>query len=230
MQPVLNFHRLSNLSPNAFDFAPQQLVIAGWTGRDRAALEHHVAELAALGVARPSSMPVYYRASVTCLTQASRVQVVGPDSSGEVEPVLFSMSDGLWLGLGSDHTDRKLETQSVALSKQLCPKVVGRGVWDCREIAAHWDRIVLRSSIVEGKARPVPYQEGTLGQILSPIALIEGYAGPQGLPVGTLMFCGTFPAKGGIRPAASFIMELEDPVLKRRLRHSYDIEVLPVVA
>lgn len=230
MQPVLNFHRLSNLSPNAFDFQPQQLVIAGWTGRDRAALEHHVEELAALGVARPSTMPVYYRAAVTCLTQESRIQVLGNTTSGEVEPVLFSMSDGLWLGIGSDHTDRTLETQSVALSKQICPKVVGRGVWDCREIAAHWDSIIVRSLIIEGKGKPVAYQEGTLGQILSPVTLVEGYAGSAGLPFGTLMFCGTFPAKGGIRQASTFIMEMEDPLLKRRLRHSYEIETLPVVA
>ena len=42
------------------------------------------------------------------------------------------------------------------------------------------------------------------------------------------MFGGTFAAKGGIRPAARFIMELEDPVLRRSLRHEYGIGVLPV--
>jgi len=31
-----------------------QLVIAGWTGRDKVAMEHHIAELEALGVARPA--------------------------------------------------------------------------------------------------------------------------------------------------------------------------------
>ena len=31
------------------------------------------------------------------------------------------------------------------------------------------------------------------------------------------MFCGTLGAKGGIRPAARFEMELDDPVLKRRM-------------
>jgi hypothetical protein len=42
------------------------------------------------------------------------------------------------------------------------------------------------------------------------------------------MFCGTLAAKGGIRPAGKFSMELEDPVLKRKLKHEYRIEVLPV--
>ena len=230
MRSELNFHRMSNLAPNAFSHSPDALVIAGWTGRDRAALEHHVRELEALGVKRPSSMPVYYRVAAACLTQATRIQALGPDSSGEVEPVLFSMSDGLWLGVGSDHTDRKLETVSVAMSKQVCAKVVGTTLWDCREIAGHWDQLLIRSHIVEGASdEPVLYQEGSLAKILPAGALIEGYSGERGLPIGTTMFCGTFPARGGIRAARAFIMEIEDPVLKRRLRHRYDIEALPVV-
>jgi hypothetical protein len=42
------------------------------------------------------------------------------------------------------------------------------------------------------------------------------------------MFCGTLAARGGIRPAQRFRMELEDPVLRRKLAHEYAIEVLPV--
>ena len=43
------------------------------------------------------------------------------------------------------------------------------------------------------------------------------------------MFGGTFAAKGGIRPADRFEFELEDPVLKRKIRHGYDVIVLPVL-
>ena len=231
MRNELNFHRYSALAPNTFDFTPAALVIAGWTGRDRAALEHHVAELEAIGVKRPSAMPVYYRVSTGMLTQSAEIQVLGPDSSGEAEPVLFSTSDGLWLGVGSDHTDRKLETVSVAMSKQVCAKVVSRELWDCREIAGHWDQLILRSRIpgANGASRPELYQEGRLAQILSPQTLISGLTGQDGLPVGTVMFCGTFAAIGGVRPAPWFEMEIEDPVLGRRLRHRYKIEVLPVV-
>ncbi len=226
----LNFHRYSSRSPNTFDFVPAALVIAGWTGRDREALEHHVVELEALGVRRPSSMPVYYRVSTERLTQDAAIEVIGDASSGAAEPVLFSMPDGLWLGIGSDHTDRKLETVSVAMSKQVCSKVIGRQLWDCREIAGHWDELIVRSRIpAEGGAGPVLYQEGRLAQILPPKTLVEGHAGPKGLPVGTVLFCGTFPAIGGIRPAAWFEMEIEDPVLKRFLRHRYRIDVLPAV-
>ena len=116
------------------------------------------------------------------------------------------------------------------MSKQACAKVVGTQLWDCREIAGHWDELVLRSRIPgAGSARPVLYQEGRLAQILPPKTLIEGHAGPRGLPVGTVMFCGTFPAIGGIRSAPWFEMEIEDPVLGRRLVHRYRNDVLPAV-
>ncbi len=42
------------------------------------------------------------------------------------------------------------------------------------------------------------------------------------------MFGGTFAAKGGIRPASRFEFELEDPVLKRKISHGYDVVTLPV--
>ena len=48
------------------------------------------------------------------------------------------------------------------------------------------------------------------------------------LPDGCVMFGGTFAAKGGIRPADRFEFELEDPVIKRTIRHAYDVIALPV--
>jgi hypothetical protein len=58
--------------------------------------------------------------------------------------------------------------------------------------------------------------------------LIDGQFGKSGLPDGCAMFGGTFAAKGGIRPASRFEFELEDPVLKRKIGHSYDVVTLPV--
>jgi hypothetical protein len=59
----------------------------------------------------------------------------------------------------------------------------------------------------------------------SPDDLTQRYGG---LVPGAAMFCGTLAAKGGIRGAQRFAMELEDPVLKRKLTHEYRVEVLPV--
>ena len=139
------------------------------------------------------------------------------------------MREGLFLGVGSDHTDRKVEAYSVAVSKQMCAKPVSRVLWDCREIYGHWDQLIIRSYIEEGKKR-VLYQEGRLAQIRPPQNLLDGYAKSGKLAVGIVMFLGTFAAKGGVRFAKRFEMELEDPVLRRTIRHGYNIDVIPEVA
>lgn len=217
----------------AFDGVPVEigdLVIAGWTGRDVAALENHIEELKAIGVQPPSKVPLYYRVATNLLTQADSIEVLGDDTSGEAEPVLVGTPDRLWVTVGTDHTDRKVESYGVAISKQLCPKVVGRAVWRFEDVEPHWDQLILRSFVEEG-GKPVLYQEGTLARIRAPRELIAGWRnGDKRLPPGVAMFCGTLPAIGAIRAAPRFTMELEDPVLGRKIAHSYRIQALPVVA
>src|SRR5262249_53229165 len=93
--------------------AVRNLVVAGWTGRNLAALEAHIKELEALGVTRPKSVPIFYRNAVSLLTTAPVIETIGDKSSGEVEFVLYAFDDGLWVGIGSDHTDRKAEIINV---------------------------------------------------------------------------------------------------------------------
>jgi Protein of unknown function (DUF2848) len=207
-----------------------ELVIAGWTGRDVAALNHHIEELKAIGVQPPSKVPLYYRVAAQMLTQAERIQVLGDDTSGEVEPVLVGAADRLWVTVGADHTDRKLESYGVAASKQVCPKVIGRTAWRFEEVEPHWDRLMLRSFVTEGGAK-VLYQEGPLARIRAPRDLIAGWRnGEKKLPAGAAMFCGTLPSIGAIRSSSRFEMEIEDPVLGRKLAHAYEITALPIVS
>jgi hypothetical protein len=224
---MLNFDLHAGQGIQPVSLQPSALVVAGWTGRDEAALRHHIEELAAIGVPRPSSVPVFYRNSLLNLTQAPVVEVLGPDTSGEVEPVIVALGDRLCLAVGSDHTDRKAETQGIALSKQLCAKPIGRDLWALEDIAGHWDRLQLRSfATIDG--RRVAYQDGTLSGMRPPADLIARYG--SRLKPDSVMYCGTLAAIGGIRPATRFELELEDPVLGRTLRHAYDISVLPVVS
>jgi Protein of unknown function (DUF2848) len=207
-----------------------ELVIAGWTGRDVAALDHHIEELKAIGVQPPSKVPLYYRVAAQMLTQADRIQVLGDDTSGEVEPVLVGAADRLWVTVGADHTDRKLESYGVAVSKQVCPKIIGRTAWRFEEIEPHWDRLMLRSFVTEGGEK-VLYQEGLLARIRAPRDLIAGWRnGEKKLPAGAAMFCGTLPAIGAIRSSPRFEMEIEDPVLGRKLAHAYEVTALPIVS
>ncbi|MDX1607214.1 MAG: DUF2848 domain-containing protein [Candidatus Competibacterales bacterium] len=209
-------------------------LVAGWTGRDRDAVERHIEELAALGVPPPSRVPLYYRVAASLFTNEGQIQVVGDSSSGEVEPALLDDGERLWLGLGSDHTDRDLESHSVALAKQVCAKPLAPGVWPFAEVAGHLDRLELRAWIRQPDSDWTPYQSGTLAALRPLAELIRGAPpgahAPQRLAPGCVMLCGTLPVlDGSIRPAAAFRMALTDPLLGREIRHEYRIETLPAV-
>jgi hypothetical protein len=208
--------------------AIDQAVIAGWTGRDPVARDKHIAELEAIGIARPASTPIYYRVAARRLTTADSIEVSGPDSSGEVEFVLIGWQGRIFVGAGSDHTDRKVETYSVTVSKQMCDKPIASVLWELEDVIDHWDRMILRSFALIDGAR-VLYQEGTLNGMLPVAELIRGGFGGATLPDGCAMFGGTFAAKGGIRSASRFEFELEDPVLKRVIQHGYNVVTLPVL-
>jgi len=204
--------------------------MAGWAGRDTAAVEEHIRELELLGTPRPTRTPVFYRVAASLLTTAESIQVVGGETSGEVEFVLVNLADGLWVGLGSDHTDRALERSSVALSKQLCAKVAAPTLWRFEDVAEHWDQLVLRAWAHRDGKRAL-YQEGSVAGILPPARLLELYEQAEGaLPLGGAMFGGTIPVVHAIAPADAFEMRLDDPVLGRSLHHHYRITTLPVNA
>jgi hypothetical protein len=204
------------------------LVIAGWTGRDRTALEKHIAELAKIGIKPPATVPIFYRASAARLTTDDSIEALGGASSGEAEFVLLRHAGRLWVGAGSDHTDREVEKYGISVSKQMCDKPISPEFWAFDDVAPHWDKLMLRAHISENGARTL-YQEGPVTAMLDPLALIEQFAGTKGLEENTLMFCGTLSAHGGIRPADSFEFELDDPVLARKIQGRYQVDALPVL-
>ena len=204
-----------------------QLIVAGWTGRDRAAVEKHIAELEALGVKRPATTPIFYRASAARLTVEDDIEVLGEASSGEAEFVLLQHGGRLWVGAGSDHTDREVEKYGVSVSKQMCDKPIATVFWAYDDVAPHWAKLILRA-YVSDKGEHVLYQEGPVTAMLDPATLIGKFAGKTSLEDGMLMFCGTLAARGGVRPSDYFEFELDDPVLGRKIRHRYRVRTLPI--
>lgn len=205
------------------------LTIAGWTGRDVKALEAHIAELEKLGVPRPASTPIFYRVAASLLTSDMEIQVAGDKSSGEVEPVIFRLGGNLWLGVGSDHTDREVETIGITIAKQICSKPVGNTIWRFDEVSEHWDELTIRSFATAGGSRRL-YQEGPLAKMRHPGDLLSLYLGPKvRLPEGSAMFCGTLAVQGEISPAEAYELELEDPVLQRKISHRYVVTSLPIL-
>lgn len=205
-----------------------QLVVAGWTGRDAAAVEKHMAELEAIGIARPASAPIFYRVAAARLTTDRMIEDSGATSGGEVEYLILRHEGRYWVGLGSDHTDREVEKFGVTVSKQMCDKPIATQFWPYDEVAPHWDRLILRSYVVEGGRRTL-YQEGSVAAMLDPMDLVARYTANGVLADQTLMFCGTLAARGGVRPTKQFAFEIEDPVLGRKIAHEYQVTPLPVL-
>jgi hypothetical protein len=159
------------------------------------------------------------------LTSDDTIEVRADKSSGEVEFVLYQFDDGLWLGLGSDHTDRKAETIGVTLSKQLCAKPVSTQLWHYDEVKPHWDKLKLRSFVPDGGKRRL-YQEGPVTNMRSPEELIRLYTGGDKLA----------PARDVLRhlrgARRDFIFRhvrhgAGGPGAGRKLTHGYKIVSLP---
>lgn len=207
---------------------PEAVVVAGFTGRDRAAVEAHLAELQDLGVPTPSEVPVFYPAPPDLAVQTPAVSVTGGQTSGEAEAVAVVDGDRIWLTLGSDHTDRAAEAVDIALSKLVCPKPVAAKAWPLDEVAGHLDRLEITSWIDEDGARTL-YQQGRLGELIGPAELIETAPFAR-RPERFVMFTGTFAAVGGVRPSPRFEARLHDPVLARSITLAYDIDVIDLLA
>ena len=195
-----------------------RLVLVGYSGRDRAAVQAHVDELARHGVPEPAEVPAVWEVPLALLAQTEVVRV-GRGTSGEAEPVIVVSDGDAWLTVGSDHTDRELERTSMDDAKRACQKVVARHRWKLPDDDA-WDRLVLRSSI-EVDGRWEPYQESTLDALLPPSWFTSRFGGDGDVVV----FCGTVATVGDlVTRATAFRAELEDPATAETLVCVYRID------
>lgn len=209
-------------SGRTVDFSVSSVCCAGYTGRDRAAVEKHVEELKRLGVPAPSKIPTFYWVSPYILVsdgEQDYIEVKGEETSAEVEWAAF-IGDEFYVTVGSDHTDRWLEKVDVGRSKQVCQKVFSHHVWAYPEVKDSWDSISIRSWVDGG----TPYQEGTLSQIQR----LEDMVKELGLSKGTVLFSGTLPTKGGqLVYGDSYKMELDDRTSGKKIELEYRVKKLP---
>ncbi len=203
-------------------------IVGGWSGRDMEALQHHIDELAKIGVKPPDKTPMFYRVGVSRLLVADQIQVIGDGSSGEVEYVLMQHRGELWVGAGSDHTDRVFEHMGITVAKQLCDKPLASEFWPLSEVEDHWDRLRLFAVILEN-GEDVVYQDGSVSGLLSPTEMLRHLAEDGGaMADGVLLFGGTCGATGDVRFSPQFRFELVDPVLDRTIRHCYEVMPVPI--
>jgi hypothetical protein len=226
MDNVLDLRVTRRSGQEALAFRVNSLWNGGWAGRNQADVQKHVDELASHGIPAPTTVPIYFPLSNNMLTTSDAIQVITPETSGEIEYVLFFTEREVLVGVASDHSDRGFERHGIQLSKQLYPDVMAPEVWPLDEVRDHWDRIELRCWVVaDGERRP--YQDVTLAELLSADQWLEIVRREDLDRPGTAFLSGTPPTLAGLVYGSRFELELSDPVLGRALRHGYDVEVLP---
>ncbi|RKX77703.1 MAG: hypothetical protein DRP87_08475 [Spirochaetes bacterium] len=207
-------------------FETRALINAGRTGRDSTAVKKHIEELRKEGINISGDIPIFHPKVRDRVTIDSEFEVLpNSKSCGEVEPVLLFANNKMYVGLGSDHTDREFEKVDIRVSKQIYPNVLAPDFWKYDEVAGYWDDLVLRSW-VHKDGEKVLYQEDTLGTLLPPEELINRVK-KNFLPDlnGLILFTGTVPIIGGqLIFSKYFGMELYDEKKNRSIRHEYTIK------
>ena len=224
---ILQFVVAEKAGKREIDFEVNGAVLCGYTGRDQEAVRKHIEELAREGVEPPPSVPILYPKPPWGLTQKDAIQVEGRETSGEVEFFMLVDESRIYVGLASDHTDRELERIDIRKSKQVCPTIVSRNLWNYEEVKESWDQIQIRSWAIKDGQKSI-YQESTLASILQPEDLIQLVQQQLNDPInGIAIFSGTPPLLAGEMIFADrFEAELLDTGLHRKITIEYDIHTL----
>jgi hypothetical protein len=209
-------------------FEYSRMINAGYVGKNQQEVRRQIEELAAKGIPGPKSIPVLFPVVCHALTTDSVIDVYGSETSGEVEYVLCVVSeDEVYVGLGSDHTDRHLEETDIPRSKQICPNLMSRTVWPLAELEEQWDDLLMSASVVKN-TETIPYQEGRLGLLLNPAELMAFVKSKISGPLENLIiFSGTMGMlTGEFVFGESFSAKLIDEKTSRHLELSYDVRPL----
>lgn len=214
------------VNDNPIKFKPKNLLIAGYTAKDQDSLWDHIRELEEIGVAPPKETPMIYDLSPQLLTTDTEVTVVKNDSSGEAEFVLVLIDNEWYIGLGSDHTDRKLEAVSIHKSKQVCLKPVSKKLWKLEDVDNDWEHLKLKSWMYEGEEGYL-YQEGYLNDFLSPSELVDIIRKRDFDTEDIAIFCGTPPLKtDGFKYGSRFYAELINEKTTDIITLDYNVKIL----
>ena len=206
------------------DFIVKKLLNGGFAGRNQKAVWAHIEELKKIGVAPPQKTPTFYPLPPDLMVFDDEIVVLDTGNSAEIEYVLLFAKDEIYVALGSDHTDRDLETLSIPKSKLVYPNVISRQVWTYSNLKDYWDQIEIRCWLGEGKE--TLYQDATLAAIMSPEQFIEHLKElVDGDLEGLVFFSGTVAALTEGLAYSGFVSgELLDPVKNNRLEISYRVK------
>lgn len=218
--------QLTIVGGGKLDFEVRKLLNAGYTSRDQSGARKHIEELKKEGIPAPSSIPTLYPKISDRITTADKIEILYEGiTSGEAEFVLLFELDKMYVAVGSDHTDRRLEQHNILAAKQMCVNVISAEVWRYEEVADHWDELILRSWVEKDGQRQL-YQEAKLGTYMKVADLINMVEGQTtGDLSGMVFYAGTIPVLGGeLCFSRHFEAELIDEQMGRTLSCAYSAE------
>jgi hypothetical protein len=224
---VLNLKEKSGDGLRDIVFPVRRMVNAGYTARDQEGVRKHIEELKEKGIPAPDEVPTLYPVASYLIKTGGVLEVVEEDNSGEAEFVLLIEEGRMYVGAGSDHTDRALEASSILKAKQMCPNVVSPTVWPYEDVAKAWNEMVLRSWVVRAGQR-ILYQEAALSAFMGVDELLAFVKSKikDGILENMVVFSGTVPAIGGkMLPGEGFEVELFNPASGDSLWCRYHVEI-----
>ncbi|MFC1992734.1 DUF2848 family protein [Chloroflexota bacterium] len=210
------------------DFDVKKIVISGYTTRDPAGVQKHIEEMKQEGVAVPESFPLFFPKIADRITTDTKIEILpGRKSCGEAEfTLLIDDEEQIYVGIGSDHSDKTALQFSILAGKHMCPGLISKKVWRYLDVKDQWDDIIMRSwVIVEGKRQL--YQDGKLSLFIKPEEYVrrlkEQVAG--GDLSGMVVYSATLPIIGETTISTPYFeAQLIDEKLGRTLTCAYDVE------
>ena len=184
---------------------------------DAVAHQEEVAKVG-VGIAFDVPAPRVYPISPHNLVTDDEVFIHNAETSGEVEIVILHDGGELFIGVGSDHTDRQLERTSIVWSKQAYPNVLAPRFWPMADLGEHWDDLVLRSW-VDGRS----YQDVGVNIFMHPDEMLAKLADRiPNLPACYILFSGTYVSVDkSLGFGGEWRFEIADPILGRTISHTY---------
>ena len=206
----------------AMSFETTRMYNLGSATRDPNVAVAHQQEVAKSGIHIAFDVPAprIYPIALHALTTDEELFVQTSRTSGEVEIVLH-MADQLYVGVGSDHTDRAMETVSIPGSKQACGNHVAPVFWAYDEIRETWDDCVMRSW-VDGRL----YQDVRVDAFIAPediIAIVRERV--NNVPKRDFtVFCGTIVSVDKVLGyGAHWKYEIEAPRMGLKIGSEYQV-------
>lgn len=204
----------------------------GWTIKDEEKQRRHIEEVRAAGVRIPEfkRTPVIFPVSDYVATTSSSIQMQRENHCGEVEFFLMRSKGHDLIGVASDHTDRDLESHWIPWSKQAGANVLSKKVWNVADVRPHISELRMRCMVRMHRGEWQLYQDCTLGEFVEPEFLWESVKErirSIDEDAGVVLLSGTVVTEHEtLERADEWRISLEDPVLNRKIEHTYTVEIL----